>query len=106
MKSISEFHKEISQIFESRILDIEMKILSIVSDPSIEYSFRPPHPDSFYPCGFSDCVYCLLKIRCEEALEKLNYEVESLKKQYDSSVQEEKELIDESNALELSMSEI
>jgi hypothetical protein len=45
-------------------------------------SFRPPHDKLFYPCGFSDCIYCEMRQLCDSAFLKLEREVEILAEKF------------------------
>jgi len=33
----------------------------LTSSAAQQKSLRPPHDPAFYPCGFSDCVYCTIR---------------------------------------------
>jgi hypothetical protein len=46
--------------------------------------FRPPHDKLFYPCGYTDCIYCEMRKVCDSAFLKLEQDVENLVKKFNS----------------------
>eukprot|EP00808_Paulinella_micropora_P007005 g42532.t1 len=63
---LQDAQRDFSQLFAQDMREALTKSAAI----------RPPHHPSAYPCGFSDCVYCIARMRFESVLSSLSFDLQ------------------------------
>lgn len=64
---------------EKVMVDIKAKCVEALTSGQSGIGFRPPHDAIFYPCGYHDCMFCHLRRLCEEASERIDRELGTLR---------------------------
>ena len=80
----------LSQAQASLNADLTTRFAALLSSKQVQQKqLRPPHHPSFFPCGFSDCVYCIVRGAAVKTINEAQKQLQNVFEEMSTGTQED-----------------